>query len=506
LKDTVLFKTIIRHEWRTLRSDRSAWVVLVIFGVLIECAIFNVSTTLRRQQAAEKQTAIEEENKFARMRDEALRIELEAASRGEHPPKFQAEAKYWDKPGPRDSVFVGAWNAPRIVPPSSPLTVLAVGQSDLVPNSYKVGLDGRLEWNARNRVAQQLENPLLLKFSRFDLAFVILYVYPLLILAVSYNMISGEKETGTLPMLLAQPLRLRALAIGKIATRVMLVFGCALGFSAIGFLLSGADLGSAATVRLLLWGLAVIIYGAFWFAIAAMVNAAGRGSAATALILAVAWLIFLFVVPSTTNFIAVTAYPIPPRVEYINAARAAEDRSRSKRKELVTRYLSAHPELRQYGWTIDNLGVGYPEVPEAMPEKIEAEDTLESLKPVVARYEGQFAGQQRVVGGLSFFSPAVLMQGVLYNLAGTGRDRHEHFLRQVNAFNKTWNDFFDVKPFRREMVNASDYERFPRFAYREESLREVVSRIIIPMAALLVMTTALFIFALRAFRRYAIVG
>jgi hypothetical protein len=34
----------------------------------------------------------------------------------------------------------------------------------------------------------------------------------------------------------------------------------------------------------------------------------------------------------------------------------------------------------------------------------------------------------------------------------------------------------------------------------------VVSRIIIPMAALLIMTTGLFIFALRAFRRYAIVG
>jgi ABC-2 type transport system permease protein len=506
LKDTALFKTIICHEWRALRLDRSAWVALVILGVLIECAIFNVSTTLRRQQAAEKQTALEEENKFARMRDKALRIELEAASRGEPPPQFQAEAKYWGEWGPRDSVFVGAWNAPRIVPPSSPLTFLAIGQSDLVPNSYKVGLDGRLEWNARNRVAQQLENPLLLKFGRFDLAFVILYIYPLLILAVSYNMISGEKESGTLHMLLAQPLRLRTMVMGKIATRVMLVFGCAFGFSAIGFLLSGISLGGATIMRLFLWGLAIIIYGAFWFAIAAVVNATGRGSAATALILAVAWLIFLFVVPSTANFIAVTAYPIPTRVEYINAERAAEDRSRSKRKELVARYLSAHPELRQYGWTIDNLGVGFPEVPEAMPEKIEAEDTLESLKPVVARYEGQLAGQQRVVGGLSFFSPAILMQSVLYNLAGTGRDRHEHFLRQVNAFNKTWNDFFGVKPFFREMVNASDYERFPGFTYHEESLREVISRLIIPMAALLVLTTALFIFALRSFRRYAIVG
>jgi ABC-2 type transport system permease protein len=213
-----LFKTIIHYEWRTLRSDRSAWVVLVIFGILIECAIFNVSTTLHRQQAAEKQTALEEENKFARMRDEALRIELEAALRGEHPPKFQAEAKYWGEFGPRDSIFVEAWNAPRIIPPSSPLAVLAIGQSDLMPNSYKVGLDGRLEWNARNRVAQQLENPLLLKSGRFDLAFVILYIYPLLILAVSYNMISSEKETGTLHMLLAQPLRLRTLAVGRTCT------------------------------------------------------------------------------------------------------------------------------------------------------------------------------------------------------------------------------------------------------------------------------------------------
>jgi ABC-2 type transport system permease protein len=375
-----LLTTIMKYEWRMLRADRTAWVVLVIFAAMIVGAILNVASTLRAQQAAERNAVRDEAERFERMRAEALEIEREAASRGEPPPQFQAEAKNWAKPGPRDSTFVGAWNAPRIVPPPSPLTVLAVGQSDLVPSSYKVGLWGRLEWQARARVVQQLEHPLLLKASRFDLAFVILYLYPLLILAVGYNMVSGERDARTLGMLLAQPVRLRTLVLGKVAARALFVFGCAVGFSLLGFLLGGVGLGGDHLVRLLLWVAAVVVYGGFWFGLAVLANAFGRNSAATALVLAVAWLLFLFIVPSTVNFVATALYPVPPRIEFINAARAAEDGARGRRKELVAAFLSEHPELAQYGWTLDNLGVGYPHVPEAMPEMIEAGEAIRQLQ------------------------------------------------------------------------------------------------------------------------------
>jgi ABC-2 type transport system permease protein len=495
-----MLRRIIRHEWRNLTADRTAWVALALFALMIEGAIFNVTATLRHKQAAEQQAIRDEAEKFRRFHAEAEEVELQAALRGQPPPQFQAEAKYWDQPGPRNSIFVGAWNAPRIVPPPSPFTVLAVGQSDLFPSSYKVGWIGELEWQSSGRVVQQLDNPLLIKADRFDLAFVILYLYPMLILAISFNLMSGEKEGRTLGLLLAQPVSICALVIGKVACRALLVFGGVIGLSLSGFLLSGIDFGGG--VRVMLWLVAVIVYGGFWFALAVVANALGRSSAANALALAVAWLAFLFIIPSTISFAATAAYPTPPRIEYLNAARKIEDDVRRERKVLIAQYLKEHPELSRWGWTMENLGVGYPHVPEAMPEMVESLETIRRLQPVIARYEGPMAKQQALVDRCRFLSPAILMQAALYDLAGTGRARHEHFLRQVNAFNEKWNNFFDAKPFRREMVNAADYAVFPSFDYQEESLRDVAGRTIVPLTALTLLPLALGWLGLRAYRRF----
>jgi ABC-2 type transport system permease protein len=151
---------------------------------------------------------------------------------------------------------------------------------------------------------------------------------------------------------------------------------------------------------------------------------------------------------------------------------------------------------------MENLGVGYPHVPEAMPEMVESLETIRRLQPVIARYEGPMAKQQALVDRCRFLSPAILMQAALYDLAGTGRARHEHFLHQVNAFNEKWNNFFDAKPFRREMVNAADYAVFPSFDYQEESLRDVAGRTIVPLTALTLLPLALGWLGLRAYRRF----
>jgi ABC-2 type transport system permease protein len=502
-------KKIMRHEWRALRADGAAWAVIALLAVMTGAAVFNVGATLRRQQEAEQRNVREEAEKFRRFHEQAEEIERQAALRGEPPPQFEPDMvkRPSSKYGPRDSLYVGAWNAPKIVPPPSPLMALAVGQSDLYPSSYKLGLEGRLEWQARGRIVQQVENPLIEMAGRFDLAFVVLYLYPLLILAVSFNMISGEKESGALSLALSQPVSLRALVVGKTLLRAALVCGCLISFTMVFLSLSGGVFSSpGAPARIALWILAVLAYGGFWFALAVWANALGRSAAATALILAAAWLFFLFIIPPAINFAATTLYPLPSRIAYINRARAEENDARNRRRELVARHLQEHPGLARYGWTTENLGVGYPRTPESMPMYIEGLEIQRRLQPVIERYEGQFQRQQSVVNAARFLSPAVLTQGLLYDLAGTGRGRYEHFLRQVNRLSEEWNDFFDPMQFHRRMLNAADYERIPRFSYREESLGEVWGRIAAPLGALIALLIAFGWLGLRACRRFPMAG
>src|SRR6266508_4576303 len=136
-------------------------------------------------------------------------------------------------PNPRLPSVAASRTGPRYaLAPPAPLAALAVGQSDLYPYYFKVTSQSKQTFTAND----EIENPTNLLAGRFDLAFVIIYLYPLLILALSYNLISAEREQGTLAMLMSQPVSLRTFASGKIGLRALVVLALAAEFSLAGFL------------------------------------------------------------------------------------------------------------------------------------------------------------------------------------------------------------------------------------------------------------------------------
>ena len=56
---------------------------------------------------------------------------------------------------------------------------------------------------------------------QFDAAFVVLFLYPLLIFAVSFDLTATERDRGTLRMVLAQPVTLRDVVAGKMIVRAL---------------------------------------------------------------------------------------------------------------------------------------------------------------------------------------------------------------------------------------------------------------------------------------------
>jgi len=179
--------------------------------------------------------------------------------------------------------------------PPAALGRLAIGQSDLYPYYFKVSTNSNQTFLNNDEV----ENPVHLLAGRFDLAFVILYLFPLVILAFSYNIVSAEKEAGTLAMTLAQPVTLRKVVLAKVALRATFVIALATILSVAGVVIGGANIfAEGALIRLLFWIGVTTAYGAFWFALAIGINALGRHSATNAMTLAGLWLLFVVIVPS----------------------------------------------------------------------------------------------------------------------------------------------------------------------------------------------------------------
>jgi ABC-2 type transport system permease protein len=477
-----MFIRLLHHEWRALRADATIWLIGGVFAVVIGYAMTNGVRWVTFQQAALRVAAAEETERYERLKAQVSDLRRPGAQ----------VSPFAD---PRSPTVVGGRLGPRyaMLPPG-PLAPLAIGQSDLLPYYVKVSTDARETIIA----AAEIENPQRLLVGRFDLAFVLVFLYPLLILAVTYNMLSAEKEQGTLALALSQPLSLGTLVTGKVTLRALMLIGVVVSFSLVALLAGGTNLAApGAAVRMALWVTAVAAYGALWFSLAVLVASLGRASAANATILATLWLVLVVMLPSLFNLVATTMYPVPSRVEMIQAVRVASDEATGAGSTLLARYYEDHPELATGGaeQAMNDFNV----IRVAVDD-----DVARRVRPVVARYEQQIDAQQRIMERLRFLSPAVLMQDALNDIAGTGTPRHRHFLDQVDHFHAQWRGFF--VPLIVQKAQIASFDHVPRFTYREEATTDVARRILVGLLGLTAPAVCVAVLGLRRLRRYPIVS
>ncbi len=480
----IKLRLIIRHEWRLLKADRTALLMVALFALAVGCGIFGGARWVGFQQATINDLQREESERYNALLAQAQAVEAKFGAVN------RTNAENWD---PRNPYYIGNTKGQRYAAlPPTPLAVTAIGQSDLLPYYFKVSTD--LKQNFAN--AYELENPLKLLVGRFDLAFALIWLYPLLILALSFNLLASERENGTLALLLSQPVSLRTIVLGKTLVRALIVFVPVIVFAIIGLALAGVKLSDpAALSRFALWIVAVLLYGAFWFALAALVNARGKSAAANALIVAGAWLLLVLLLPSSINMVAATLYPVPSRVEYIQAMREASEGEVAARSQIMAAFYEDHPELAKGSFTRRDE---FTLTKERLNQRTE-----EMLRPVAARFEQQLARQQRVINGFRFLTPALLMQETLYDVAGTGQARYRQFMTEVDEFHRAWKAFFNPRIARRELVSCEEFPQIPSYRFREEPLGGVASRVSLPLLSLATMTAIVGMAGVAAYKRYS---
>jgi len=471
---------IVKHEWRNLRADRTLWAVAALLAVTIGFGIRNGSEWVRFQNDTLKAVAAEERERLA-----AVNSGIIDAQAGRTKPTSFTD--------PRSPSVVGRTLGARYASmPPAPLAALAIGQSDLYPYYFKVSTSTRQTFLNND----EIEHPVHLMSGRFDLAFVILYLYPLIILALSYNLLSAEKEAGTLAMTLSQPVGLPKLVLGKIALRFVFILLPGGVLSLAGAIGGGTNIAAdGGGSRLLLWFGVVALYGAFWYALAAAVNAFGRGSSSNAIALAAFWLAFVLVIPSLLNVGVKYVHPVPSRVELIQAMREASREAAAQGSRLLASYYEDHPELA--GDRTD--AADFAALALANQEQVE-----KRIRPVLDRFDQQLDLQQRLVDRYRFLSPAVVAQAALFDIAGTSEHRYKHFLGLADRFHRDWRAHFYRQIVRNASLAPQDVDRFPEFHFEEEPWRAVAGRSEVGLVVLLFAVMVVGAVAAWLLRRYPV--
>ncbi|RQO61324.1 ABC transporter permease [Paucibacter sp. KBW04] len=414
----------LRHEWRLLSRSRWAMAALLLLLILSTLAVIS---GLREVQRQEDTIA-----RVAKLQQEEL---VQQASKLTRQGDAGAVGYY---------AFLGTWDAP------SPAAFLALGLRDATPYVLRVralALQSQLHEG-------ESYNPELALAGRFDLAFVTVYLLPLFLIALLYDLVSSERQSGRLATLLALPAAGRALWWRRAGLRASLATTCVLLPLLVGGVVSG--MAPAALVAVIV---ALLAYVACWTGLALVVGLRGGSSVANATALMGCWAVLTLVLPTLGNAVLSRAVPVQQGAALLLAQRQAVHGAWDvSREETLAGFFRSHPQWQdtaplsagfhwKWYYAFQQLGD-------------------ESVAPQVAAYRQALRARQKATETLGHALPGVGLQAVLHRIAGTDLLAQLAYQDAITAFHTQLREQLYPYLFRERRFEAKDFARLPSFEPR----------------------------------------
>ena len=325
-------------------------------------------------------------------------------------------------------------------------------------------------------------NPIFAVFGDLDLTFVTKTVLSLLAILWAYNMISGEKESGTLRLILSGAVPRHTLILGKAIGGFLCLFVVLLLFFLLSVLMvtlfSGVQLDGDAWVRLGAIYAVYILYVAVFLSLGLLVSSRTHESAASLLALLAIWTVLVLVIPKVSVILAGQMVEVP----------SAHEVQAQKDAFLMQIQREAEQEVRDYMKKMKD---------DKTPDKEKRDKFLAYVQELQARqlerqaqesgrldreYENRQRSQAHLALALSRVSPASAMTFAATSLAQTGIDRHERFRTAVRAYKQEFITYVNSKLFsdidkEKDKNTRIDLNGMPAFQFREESLSASVARV-----------------------------
>lgn len=327
---------------------------------------------------------------------------------------------------------------------ASPIAGLCLGQRDLFPVYYQLNMRDL----TRQLNTGELVNPMKLLTGNFDLSYVFIFLLPLLIISLFFNLYASEKEGGTLPLLLAQSSSIDLIFLGKGILRYIIVVGVSTLLLVLGFLLQGVSIAEN-TDLFSQWFLTLLIYSFMWSLIMAWIIAMKKGTAVTAMLGLGTWLVLTLISPALLNLLVSANMPLPNRTDVSHAVREINDKNWDAPKSYVfNKFHAANPQFPKgdtthfYQWYYAGFSV--------------MDKELESLKE---ESEAQVNRRNDFLEKWIWVSPAALVHEHLSCIANTDRKSHIQFVESTKDYHQKLRAIYLNKLFAEENFTQQDLQK-----------------------------------------------
>lgn len=406
-----------RHELRLFLRQRIALPALLLMFLLAAASVWAGLAEVSRQNAVIERIQPQQAEDLAAVADHALRD------------RDPGNAAYY--------TFHATWDRP------SPLAFAALGQRDVAPYLLRVralALESQIHESENYNAELALPG-------RFDWAFVLTFLAPLILIVLLHDLFSAEREAGRLRLLQVMAQDQRGWWLRRIALRAGLLLATLIAPILVGGLITGsgpAILGVAAIAA---------IYIGFWVLLCMLVSRFKLGSTANAATLAASWLVLTLVVPALALLVVNAAIPVRQGVELTLAQREAVHSGWDKTKlQTLQAFFKHYPQYQdtkpveggfhwKWYYAFQHLG-----------------DL--SVADQARAYRSGLEGRDRWTRRLAIVLPPLATQVTIHRLAETDlaaqlayQDRIRTYHRQLREFYYPY--IFDERPFGLEEFKAA---------------------------------------------------
>lgn len=467
-----MIKEILYTEWKAFISNKLQAGFLLLLLLTGGYAIRYGYKEVKKQQAVIRLVQTEEKKQW-----DGLLKGLTADT------TTPAGKRAWQTVG--DPRFSWAWHRYNTIFHPAPLAALAIGQRDLFPYYHKLTSHSLYMQVFKN----EMVNPQKLLTGNLDLSFVLIFLFPLLVIALGYNIVSAEQENGTYALLKTQPVAFSKILLVKTAFRFVLVAGAALLLSIAGFLYTDAWYMNGRNIAW--WLAAVVLYCLFWQGLVYWIASFMKNSAFNAMLLLAVWLLLLVVFPSLLNATGTYRYPIN-QTQLSNAIRRIQlDESKEALLKMAQAFYTIHPEWSDGDTSFLNL------YKRAYPMAGELGDAKAS--PSVTAYYQQIRNRDQWVNAFNSLSPAVNTQQVLNYLSGTDVNNYLDYQQAVTTFHQQLVKFYHEPLYQHRFFVTKDYAQRPAFSWQPSTNEKTIGK---GLLILIVWIVVLFGYGYWIYRRF----
>lgn len=283
-----------------------------------------------------------------------------------------------------------------------------------------------------------------------DFSFVLIYLFPLIVIALCYNLLSEEKEGGTWTLVLSQS----AQPVKLIRTKLWIRLGSVLLVLFTLLIIGKIYLAIPLNIAFFAYSILALLYVFFWFALAWFVISLQKSSSQNALSLLLIWVSLTIIIPASINALVINLYPIPEAYSTVLESRDGYHNKWDEPKEPTIQKFKAHypqfskyehPEGKDFGWfwyyAMQQMGDD-----EAAESNLAMKDKLQK--------------RDQISRTIAYFFPSLHTQFSLNSLSQSDMSNYLNFLDQLEAFHEEKRLYFYPKIFEDKPIEEENWAQF----------------------------------------------